>query len=202
MTLSEIITQAILPFIARYGILISFFGGFITGESVILILAFMSATGILPVWYLLVFCTLGMFCSDFVPFTMGRHRWFVNFLWSEKTKHRGNNIEKILHKYTKHNLFLILLMTKFTYGASIPALFYLGSKKTPYTKFAATNIFVNIIFVPSVILVGWLAGKGFKFATNIFADIRIALLLVILIIVLFVIGRKWLDLRLIKKQRL
>lgn len=198
MNISLGTTEAILPLIAKHGILISFLGGFITGETVIMSLAFISATGVLPIWHVLIFSTIGLFLSDFIPFTIGRHRWFVKFLWEKKAEHRGKNIEKILHKYTRNNLFLILLITKFIYGASIPALLYLGSKKISYQKFSWTNLFVEIIFVPVIVLVGWTAGRGFSLATNIFVDMRIAMLLLIIFVVLFIFARKWINQKLIK----
>ncbi len=201
MALGLTISQAILPLIAKHSIIISFLGGFLTGETVIISLAFLSATGVLPILYVLVFSMLGMYFSDFIPFTVGRHRWFVKFFWEKKVEHRGKNIERILNRYTRHNLFLILLFTKFVYGASIPALLYLGSKKTPYARFCLANFLVEIIFVPVVCLVGWAAGKGFTIATNIFADIRIALFLLIALIVIFVLVRRWIDRRLTQEQR-
>lgn len=194
------ITEFILPFVAEHGIIISFLVGFITGETAIITLALVSSTGMLPLWYMLVFSTIGMFLSDFIPFMIGRHEWFVNFLWEKKVEHRGKSIEKVLHKYVNHNLFLILMITKFIYGASIPALLYLGSKKTSLTKFSMANFLVEIIFVPLVVLLGWYAGKGFTHAANLFADMRIAVFILILLVVLFVLGRRWIYIKIIKQK--
>ena len=74
----KIISNFIRPFLKDYGILASFLGGFITGESGILSLSFLSANGFIPVWYVLVFCTLGMYLSDFIPLTIGRFKFLRN----------------------------------------------------------------------------------------------------------------------------
>lgn len=196
------ITDLLLTFLKNHGIIVSFFGGFITGESIVVTLGFLSAQGFLPLWPVLVFCALGMYLSDFIPLTIGRFKFFVKLLEREKSVRRVEKIEYHIQKYTKNNLFLILLYTKIIYGASIPTLIYLGAKKTSYSKFAYYNFFVEIIFVPIVVLIGWSAGKGFVFAKNIFRDIRIAIFLLIIFIILFIFVRKWLDQRLIKKQKL
>src|SRR3989339_548804 len=66
----------------------------------------------------------------------------LNFLEKEKYVKQVEKIEYHLQKYTKNNLFLILFYTKIIYGASIPALVYLGAKKTSYSKFSYYNLYV------------------------------------------------------------
>lgn len=196
------IIETILPYLSKYSILISFLGGFVTGESIIIGLAFLSATGTLPIWNVIIFCTLGMFLSDFIPFTIGRHKWFVKTLWGKKFFQNIKNVEKIVHKYAKHNLFFVLIVTKFVYGTSIPTLLYLGSKKITYRRFLINDFLAVIIFVPVIILIGWSAGKGYNFATNIFNDLRIALLIMVILIILYRVIRKWIDLKIKQKQLL
>jgi len=193
------VIEYILPFVKNHGILISFFGGFITGETFIIVLAFLSANGVLPLWYVLVFCTLGMYLSDFVPFTIGKLKFWKRLI-GEEVSDRARDIENTFLKYTRNNLFLTLFYTKFIYGLSIPALIYLGYKKVSYKKFALYNLGVEIIFVPIVILIGWFSGKGFTIARTIFKDIRIAIFLLIFFMIIFSLIRKWIDKRLIKLQ--
>lgn len=201
MGIENSIMQAILPYIGAHGIIVSFLAGFITGETIILTLAFLSGTGIIPFWYVLVFGTLGMYLSDFVPFTFGRFKFFRN-IFKGRTGKRAKKFEERFLKYTKNNLFLTLLYTKFIYGASIPALVYLGYKKTSYARFAFYNAFVELIFIPLVVLVGWLSGKGFAISRTIFRDIRIAIFLLVILIIIFYFIRKWIDQKLMRKQKL
>jgi len=195
------IIEAILPFLETHGIMISFLGGFVSGESIIMTLAFLSANGLIPLWYVLVFCTLGMYLSDFIPFLFGRLKFVKNLMEKERFARRIEKVEDILLKFTKNNLFLTLLYTKVIYGASIPALIYLGSKKTSKSKFAVNNLLVELIFVPAVVSVGWLSGKGFSSAITILKDIKIGIfLLVVLIIVLYSL-RKWVNNKLIRIKK-
>lgn len=195
------VIEYLLPLLKTHGMLLSFIGGFITGETIIILLAFLSAIGLIPLWYVLVFCTIGMYLSDFVPFTLGRFKFWKKFYTGKMEKH-AKNIEIKFLRYTKNNLFLTLFYTKFIYGLSIPALIYLGHKKTTYRRFALYNLFVEMVFVPIVVLIGWYSGKGFTLARTIFKDIRVAIFLLIILVIILTLIRKWMDQKLIKKQRL
>ena len=193
--------ETLILFLKAHSIILSFFGGFITGETVIVSLAFLSAQGTLPLFDVLVFSTLGMYLSSFIPFLVGRFKFFQNLWEKEKFVKKVEKIEDNFKRYTHNNIFLMLLYTKFFYGASIPALLYLGSKKTSIKKFAFYDFLVELTFVPIVVLVGWLAGKGFKAATEVFHNIRIGIFLLIVLIVVIYQARKWLTHRLMKKQK-
>ncbi len=183
----------LLPYIKLHGKLISFLGGFITGESVIISLAFLSANGLLPLWQVLIFCTLGMYASDFVPFLIGRTKFFVRLLHRKKLSAREKRIEDRLLHYAHNNFFLALLYTKFIYGASIPALIYFGSRKKSYKYFILYNLLVELIFVPIVVLIGWLSGKGFGLATTFYKDFKIVLLLIIIFVVILFFITRWIN---------
>ena len=189
----------ILPFVNEHAIIVSFLGGFITGETFIIALAFLSATGLIPLKYLLIFCTLGMYLSDFIPFTIGKFRVLRRFI-KGKNIVRAKKIEGKFLKYTHNSLFFAIFYTKFIYGASIPSLIYLGHKKVSYLKFAVYNFLVEIIFVPLVILIGWLGGQGFTLAMDIFKDLRISLFVLILFIVIIYFLRRGLDQRLKERK--
>lgn len=191
----------ILPFVRDHGILISFLGGFITGETAILFIAFLSATGSIPLWQVLVFCTLGMYLSDFIPLTIGRFKLLRNIFEGKRFSKHLKKAEFILSKYTRHNLFLTILYSKVIYGASIPTLIYLGYKKTSYLKFALYNLLVEIIFVPTVVLIGWFGGSSYKFVSTLLRDIRITILLLIVFVFLLIFIRKWIDKELIRRQK-
>lgn len=201
INITQEVLSYLLPYISQHGIIISFLIGFITGETFIIILAFLSATGTIPLWYVVIFCTLGMYLSDFVPFTIGKSR-LLSRLFKVKNKKATKKLEDKFLKYTHNNLFLALFYTKFIYGLSIPALIYFGHKGVSYKKFALYNVGVELIFVPIVVSVGWLAGKGFTYFLTAFRNIKLAIFLLIFLIIIVYFIRTWLDKRLIKKQKL
>lgn len=193
------IGETIIAFLFSHGIILSFVGGFVTGETVIITLAALSANGYFPIWYVLVFSTLGMYLSDFIPFIIGKSNFWKKII-SKSNFGFGKRLENIFLRVTKGNLFLTLFYTKFIYGASIPALVYLGYKKLSYRKFALYNLLVEIIFVPIVVLIGWLSGKGFKIISSIFRETRIAILFIVIFVLMWFLIRKWLNSRFIKKR--
>jgi len=192
--------ELVVQFLDKHSIIIPFLVGFITGESFIIPLAFLSASGLINLWKVLVFCTLGMFFSEFIPFTIGRipsvRNFFEKMMVSEKTK----KIEKKIHKNLIKRPFLTLLSAKFIYGLSIPTIIYFGYKKVHYYKFAVYAFLVNLIFAPLIVLVGWFGGKQFTSLISLFEDMRIALLILIILLVLFFYLQKWLSHKLMKMQ--
>lgn len=192
--------ENLLPLIEQHGIIISFLIGFITGESFIIPLAFLSAQGYIALWKVVIFCTLGMYLSEFIPFTIGRTPFLRKFIEKRLVSPRMKKIEEKLHKHSMSKPFLTLIISKFTYGLSIPTIIYFSYKKMPYSKFAIYTALVNLIFVPIVIAIGWFGGRGFKFIISDFESIRIAIFLLIVLIIIFFYIRKWIDRRLIKMQ--
>jgi membrane protein DedA with SNARE-associated domain len=195
------VLDPVLIYINSHGVLLSFLGGFFTGETVIISLGFLSGSGLLPLWQVLIFCTLGMYLSDFIPFALGRIKFFVKLLSRERFSERAKRIEDKLLSYTRNNLFLTLLYTKFIYGASIPTLIYLGSRKKALTKFIYYDLLVEIIFVPIVVFIGWLSGKGFGLATMIFSDLRVLIPILLLIISAISLFIRWINKIVMKRVR-
>lgn len=193
----------LIPFLANYGILISFLGGFITGESVIIPLSFFSAMGFLPAWNILIFSTLGMILSNFIPFLIGRSGFLYKFFKFDSPSKSLVYLEQKIIRYSKNKLFLKILYAKLIYGASIPMLIYLGHKKTRISSFTLASILADIIFVPLIFIIGWYAGKGFGLFEYLFKDLRIILLALVIFLILFYFIKKWIsEIWLIRKQRL
>lgn len=181
------------PFLGNYGILISFLGGFITGESVIIPLSFFSAIGFLPAWNILVFSTLGMILSNFIPFLIGRYGFLYKFFKFNSPSSSLIYLEQKIIRYSRDILFLKILYAKLIYGASIPMLIYLGHKKTKISSFMLASVFADIIFVPLIFLIGWYAGKGFGLVESLFNDLRLILFALVIFLILFYFIKRWMS---------
>jgi membrane protein DedA with SNARE-associated domain len=180
-------------------ILFSFLAGFITGETVIFSLAFLSANGLFSFWNIIIYCTIGMYFSDFIPLIIGRVGSLRKFFNKKSSAKKSEISEKFIKHIDKH-FFLTLLSTKFVYGAAIPTLIYLGYKKTSFKRFALWNIVVEIIFVPTVAIVGWFAGKGYGWVSDIFKDLKIAIMLLVIVIIGIYFVKKWFGEKLTEEQ--
>lgn len=189
----------ISEYLSQYPILSSLFAGIFTGEEVILILAFLSAQGILPLWVVFVFVPIGTFITDIFFFFIGKTK-SVNKI--KEWKYFSNSYKKIdthIGKLTKEKHIFVLFYTKFIYGTRIASILFLGLKGTSYSQFFKYNFFITILWAMIVIPLGYLAGKGYSFIINIFRSVELGLLFVLIFIILLFIVKKWISTKLIKK---
>ena len=186
-------------YLSQYPILTSFLIGIFTGEEVILILAFLSAQGVLPLWVVLVFVPLGTFLCDTFFFFIGKTR-IVNRL--KEWKHFSRNYKRVdehVGKLTRERHILTLFYTKFIYGTRIVTLIFLGLKGTSYSQFFVYNLAITILWAIIIIPLGYFAGKGYTFIIDIFRSVELGLLFILLSVILFFLIKKWISTKLIKK---
>src|SRR3989344_7463681 len=129
------LVNTLIYLLGEYPILISFVAGLFGGEATILTLAFLSINGLMPIWTILVFSTLGLIISDLALFLFGRLKFIRNIKQLERHYKTFKKIDSIIIKISRDSVFLVLLYAKFIYGISIPALIYLGIKKSSISKF-------------------------------------------------------------------
>jgi membrane protein DedA with SNARE-associated domain len=184
-----------------YGVLITFLGGLIGGEEAIITLAFLSAAGLFPLWWIVVFSTIGVYLSDIIILFIGRSNLINNFQRLEKYSKVYQKIDYLIVKISKKNLFLTLLYTKFLYGTRVLTLIYLGIKKVKLTKFLIYDFIVVCIWIIPIILVGWLGGSSFRVVINVFKKIELTIILVIIFIILIILIRTWIKTKLLKLRK-
>ena len=196
------ILKIILEYISQYPILSSLLVGIFTGEEVILVLAFLSAQGVLPLWVVFVFVPLGTFICDAFFFFLGRTK-FVNRI--KEWKHFSKGYEKVdanVGRLTKDRHIFTLFYTKFIYGTRIATLIFLGLKGISYSQFFKYNLIITILWAMIVIPLGYFAGKGYGIILNIFRSVELGLLFILIFIIFFFIIKKWISTKLMKKQSL
>src|SRR3989344_5511325 len=194
------LVDILILILGEHPIWISFFGGIFGGEATIITLSFLSVQGYLPLWTIIIFSTLGLIISDFVLFMVGRFHFIKNIKQLEKHSKTFKKIDKIIIKWGGNNTFMVLLYTKFIYGTSIPTLIYLGMKNTPYHKFLIYNIIVNLVFMSIFMGFGILGGNSFTYLYELFNDVRFAIFGLIVFIVFFILIKKWISTKLIRKR--
>ncbi len=193
--------ESLIPFFSSYGILITFFCGIFGGEEVILTLVFLSAMGLLPLWWILVFTTIGEYISDTIIFSIGRFSLPRKIRRIEKLTGLYNKAHRIIAKVSRKNTALTLLYSKLIYGTRIMTLIYLGSKKTRWRDFLISEIFVMIIWMSITVTIGWFGGRSIKQISTIFKDIGLTIASLIVFIVLIALMKKWIQSRLLKRQK-
>lgn len=180
-----------------YGFLISFLGGLIGGESVMISLSFFWATGYLKLFDILIFALLGAILCDIIIFYIGGTKYISRIIISKKVSFIYIKIDKFIEETIHRNVFLLLLITRFIYLASPVAIAYLGTKKIKFRVFIISDLIVTLIWIVPMMAIGYSLGKGFSFAYSFFQNIYISLSLLIIIIILLTIFRKWITKKLI-----
>jgi membrane protein DedA with SNARE-associated domain len=165
--------------------LLIYIGAILGGEEIILTFAFLAAQGLWSVETAFIYCYLGTMTSDIGWFLLGRHtlgrmNFFQRFL---------SRYERIKHflKKISNRPFILLFITKFIYGTRIFTIMYVGMEGLSLLKFIGYNIFVVGAWLPIVIGIGWLTGKGVSQVANVYENTGLA----IGAILLFIIGTIW-----------
>jgi membrane protein DedA with SNARE-associated domain len=168
-----------------YSSLISFFGAFIAGAETIFVLAMLATQGVMPLWIVFVFCSLGIFTADLMWFSIGKIKKLSHLKKIPYVHEVYKKSIKIINKTP--NLFILLSLTKFVYGIGIPIIMYLGRRKMKYKQFIKYNALIILMWTTGIVLIGWLAGKGFTFFYDTFQNIKLALLIVLIAIVVLLV---------------
>lgn len=201
MTLKEAIINFFIPF-AAYAPLICFFGSFFLGMETIIFLGFLSAQGLYSTPLVFVFCSLGMLSADIMWFFIGKIGP-LRKLKKIKLIHKGyKKAAKIIEELHKGTIFTLMLMLKFVYGVAPTVIMYMSrKKKIKFPKFLLYNSIIIFTLAFLLTYLGWLAGKGARFASDIFEDFKIAAVLALVFFIALHFGVMKLS-RYIKKNKI
>lgn len=192
--------NSLLPFFSEYGILILILSGILGGEEIIIGLVFLSATGLFPLWWILVFVTLGELMSDFTIFSLAKLKFFQKFKRIEKLTRLYEKADKFIIKISKESTFLTILYSKFIYGTRIFTLVYLSSKKVQWKKFILSEFLVLIVWMSITVAVGWFVSASIQQLSSIFKNIEFTLLLLLICVIFIIMIKKWIQKKLLQKQ--
>ncbi len=197
MTIIELLS----PFFAQYGIPVLIVSGFIGGEEVIISSVFLSVMGLFPLWWVIVFVTMGEFVSDITIFALGKTKSLNRFKKSKRLTGAYEKADKFITRISKESTFLTILYSKFIYGVRIFTLLYLSSKRTAWKRFLVADILVMSVWFPIVIAISWFAGISAKQLSLLFKHIEITILLLVILIIAIIVVRKQVQTRWLKRQK-
>ena len=197
----SVFIEFVRPLLSQYGVLISFLGGFFAGEEVIMTLAFLAANGLISIWTVFVFCFIGIILCDLFFFFIGRIRIIRNLKKYKKITHVSKKMDKFVTKLSRGSPFLALFYTKFIFGTRIATLIYLGYKRISLKRFLLSDIGVGLLWMSIVVSLGWFAGSSFNLILDLFKNVQIALLFLIIFAVIIIAVQKWIAKKLMQKQK-
>ena len=157
--------------------------------------------GLFPLWWILIFVTLGEFISDFTIFSLAKLKLFHRFKRIEKLTRLYEKADKFIIKVSKKSTFLTILYSKFIYGTRIFTLVYLSSKKTRWKKFILSEFFILIVWMSIMVAIGWFAGTSVKQISSTFKNIEFTLLLLLILIIFIIMVKKWIQTSLLKMEK-
>jgi len=187
--------EKLILFFAVYPWLLCLVGIFIGGEETAIFLAALAGQGVYSIYIVLIFGFIGIMLSDLMWFFVGRSK-HLGYLKKYKLAVRAyGKARSFMEKFSGKNDFLLLLYTKFVYGARVAAIIHLGRKRVKFFRFLYYNFFVDVIWILVVCLVGLLTGKVFSLFLNLYKDfvaLVVALYIVVLLVYIFrkFIGKK------------
>ena len=184
MTFEILFINTLISFLGDYFFVIVLIGTIISGNLFIIFISTLSGQGIFPYWQVLIISLIGTFISDTIWFNLGKTKYINNLVKRPHFLYHYYYIKKALYKSTERNKFLVFLGSKFVYGTKILTLMYVGKRNLKRKDFIIYNFSSSIIWVTILVSIGWLAGKGFTKILESFNNLRTALTVFILLIVL------------------
>lgn len=182
-----------------HAIWISIVAGFLAGEELILVLAFLSAQGMLPVWIVFIFGLIGLLIRDTLLYFIGFLRPLYKLNKYARVNRISANLDSFVQKTTKQSMARMLLYTKFIFGTRILTSLYLGYKRVKPSKFLFNNTLIWAILVTIFISIGYFAGESFIFIMETFKSMTLAIAFLLLLIIFFLWVQRKLHHRMVKK---
>lgn len=171
-----------LAILYAYGFPALFLGGFFFGETVIIPAAFLAGQNILSTPEVFWLAFLGTVCADVLWFFTGPFIWKFAHRFETISK-RSEAILKRLDELYANQPFRALLFSKFIYGTRFLTVVYLSLERVSALRFLVMNFFSTLLWLVTIVAIGWLAGKSIVNILPIIADVKYALLVVVLIII-------------------
>lgn len=186
--MSEFIST-ITPFLHHHRYIFAFLGAFFEGNSIMLLCGFLYKLGIFKFLNIIAVLSLGYFINGYILYAIGRF-WGRRVLekWGSRfflTKERLRKLER----YCKKHMGRALIITRITYGFSMPTFIIAGMFKTKAKKFFWCSLIATFIWVLALFFIGYVFGTSYallsKLVKLVAAWLVVALFIVIVLIAMF-----------------
>jgi len=159
-----------------------FFGGFFLGETVIIPAAFLAGQNNLSLSEVFWLTFLGTVSADVLWFLVGPFLWKVAHRF-ETISTKSEAVLKRLDELYANQPFRALLVSKFIYGTRFLTVIYLSLERVSAIRFLVMNFLSTLLWLITIVAIGWLAGKSIVNLLPIISDVKYALLLIVLLII-------------------
>jgi membrane protein DedA with SNARE-associated domain len=153
------IISEIVKFISNYPISSSFLSGFLT-EELLIILAFLSGPGKIPLYIILTIGTLGIIASDILWFLFFKSKPLYKISKKISNTRKKATSKTKLHKLPPPTRLRAFIFLKFFYGIRTWAIFYNSTHKTSLKKFIKMTTIATTIYVLILATLAKILGDG------------------------------------------
>lgn len=165
---------ALITPLQHYSVLTSVAGSLFGGEPAVLALGFLSAQNFIHPLTLGVVAFLTALVAESVWFYVGRLTFTRNIAERMTRSPRATAFYAKINRIENGHWLRVLFIAHVFSGTTIVYVLRLGQKIT-YKRFLVYCALVNSIWTPTVILIGWSAGKGFSLLLTIFESVHLVI---------------------------
>ena len=153
------IISEIIKFLSNYPVSSSFLSGFLT-EELLVILAFFSGPGKIPLYIILTMGTLGIIVSDILWFLFFKSKPIYKISKKISDTRKRATVKTKLHKLPPPTRLRAFIFLKFFYGIRTWAIFYNSTHKTSLKKFIKMTTIATTIYVLILATLAKILGDG------------------------------------------
>jgi len=153
------IISEIVKFLSNYPVSSSFLSGFLT-EELLIILAFLSGPGKIPLYIILLVGTIGIITSDILWFLFFKSKPIYKFSKKLSNARKRATSRINLHKLPPPTRIRAFIFLKFFYGIRTWAIFYNSTHKTSLKKFIKMTTIATLIYVLILATIAKILGEG------------------------------------------
>ena len=188
----------VISLLSRYELPAIFLGAFFFGESVILAATFLAAEGVWPLYGVFWLSLTGTLVADCMWFLLSKPLFAYLNRWGGIEAKYGHYLQKLENKDPRKQ-FYYLIFFKFLYGTRIITIMYTSIQKMPFWKFIVIDTISTILWLTTMMGVGWLIWKGIVHALPTLHIIQYTLTATIVLVILVRLFTKWTSNKIIKE---
>ncbi len=175
--------------------LVLFFGPLIGGEVSIIVLAFLSAQGVISLLFLVILSFLAIFLADAIWFFLGRTAVAQRIISHRHISPTSTIIFEAVRRVSKGNHLVALVLAKLMPGTRILMIMYMSKSDLVFRKFVLYNAVATLFWLFIVISIGFISGAGYTYLAEIFKNLYLSVGFVFLVAIIIITIHLW-----IKKQ--
>jgi len=179
----EIIANSVLNLLSEHRYIFSFLGALFEGTYIMILTGVLFKFGYFKFWGLITALTAGYFLNGVGFYLIGRiggHR--VLEKWGKRLHITRKLLEKLEEYFKKHSI-KTLFIARITYGLSIPTFIIAGSFKMRLRKFFLVNLIGGLIWVFTMLGLGYVFGVSYKALGVITKTVSIGLVIALFVII-------------------